>query len=106
MGAQVQGWIMNQSGEALDDALEILELKQGGRQLRKRIGYIGGCEATIRQTISCDRKRQKTTQRLSREETKTGVSGANCAVRRAHKRQSIHNAKISSIENGENTGDR
>ena len=35
MGAQVQGWIMNQSGEALDDALENLELIKGGTQFEK-----------------------------------------------------------------------
>ena len=35
MGAQVQGWIMNQSGEALDDALENLELIKGGTQFAK-----------------------------------------------------------------------
>ena len=35
LGAQVQGWIMNQSGEALDEALENLELIKGGTQFAK-----------------------------------------------------------------------
>ena len=68
MGAQVQGWIMNQSGEALDDALENLELIKGGTQFAKADRLYRRLQATIRRRTSCEQKEQKTRLQLSTDE--------------------------------------